>query len=129
MTKIAPKSAKYIAGIPQKIPTNPQNIGTGGQTRTLDSSQRDVPVCETFPQGVLVVPVLVPATPGRKRRSARGTVACQGTKFDRQKGPKGPFCGQIWSAFGKKSPMSRVGEGGVSEKKKKKRKKETRVRA
>ena len=30
---------------------------TGGQARTPDSSQRDVPVCVAFLQGVLTVPV------------------------------------------------------------------------
>ena len=61
----------------QNRPKMVQNKSTGGQTRTLDSSQRDVPVCETFPQGALVVPVLVPATQGRKRRSALDARAVQ----------------------------------------------------
>ena len=35
-----------------------QKQKTRGQTRTLDSSQRDVPVCVAFLQGVLTVPVV-----------------------------------------------------------------------
>ena len=86
-----------------------------------------MPVCVAFLQGVLTVPVgcldlsaecargasARPGQAGAQETLRPGTVACQDTKFDRQKGPKGPFCGQIWSAFGKKSPMSRVWEGGV----------------
>ena len=110
--------------------------------RTLDSSQRDVPVyvvflqgvltvpggclcqwavwpSETFPQGVLWCQCSSRPTQECKRRSAR--VPClPGHKFVRQKGPKGPFCGQIWSTFGKKVPCrawGRVWYSGGSKKK------------
>ena len=80
------------------------------------------------------MPVLLPAHAGAQETLRQGAGPAM-AQIDRQKGPKGPFCGQIWSTFGKKvpcrawgrvwdsggskkSPMSHVGECGVSEKKK-----------
>ena len=56
-SKNGPKMAQKGTGVPQKIPKNHQKIETRGQTRTLDSSQRDMPVYVVFLQGLLTVPV------------------------------------------------------------------------
>ena len=96
--------------------------------RTLESSQRDVlpvwPFCrvyslcqwavwtsEAFPQGVLSVPVLLSAHAGAQESAPPGRCGLAVHKFDHQKGPKllWPNLECIWE----KSPMSRVGEGGV----------------
>ena len=110
-------------------PEIPQNAQTRGQTRTLDSSQRDVPVYVVFMQGVPVgwghfevilgaslghfepcagcalVPVLLQAHAGAQETLRRGAGACQGTNLTKM----WPNLEYIW----KKSPMSRVGEGVV----------------
>ena len=105
-----------------------QNPQTRGQTLTLDSSQRDVPVYVVFLQGVSVgwghfkvilgavlghfepfagctlVPVLLQARAGAPETLRRGAGACQGTNLTAKRCLKAPFCGQIWSTFGKKVP-------------------------
>ena len=81
--------------------------------RTLDSSQRDVPVyvvfrkgvltvpvgclcqlavwpSETLPQGVLV-PVLLQAHAGAQETLRPGAGACQGTNLTAKRGLKAPF--------------------------------------
>ena len=63
--------------------------------------------------------MLLQAHAGAQETLRQGAVACQ-DKIDRQKGPKGPYCGQIWSAFGKKVPgraWGRVWYSGGSQKK------------
>ena len=100
----------------QELPKYSQCSTTRGQTRTLDSSQRDVPVYVVFLQGVLTVPVgclcqwavcasglsgqvrpfrrvysgaSAPAGPRRGARDAPPGCRClPGHKFDHQKGPK-----------------------------------------
>ena len=51
----------------------------------------DVPVYVVFLQGVLTVPVLLPAHAGAQETLRHAAVACQGTNLTAKRGLKAPF--------------------------------------
>ena len=80
---------------PEKaIPFTKCTQKTRDQQRTLDNSQRDVPVCVVFLQGVLTVPGLLRPSAG----------ACQGTNLTAKRGPKAPFVAKFGVHLEKKVP-------------------------
>ena len=68
---------------------------------------------ETFPRGVLVVAVLVPAPRGRKRRSALVPWPARAPNLTAKRGLKAPFVAKFGAHLEKKSHVARGGGCGI----------------